>query len=600
MRAPSSRLGSRLGHVSSATLVALALGLPACGSDELASASSYTPPEDTYDPSDGFPSSGTGTGTGTGANDTSPPDTGDDAPPPPPPQEGAWDWRDAIIYFVFVDRFNNGDPANDGQINGPVADIADWNGGDWQGVLDRIEEGYFNELGVNTLWVTVPMDNPNDDWPGVSDGRQYAGYHGYWPADLESPEDHFGTLEKLQELVTAAHAHELKVIFDYAMNHVHASSPVYADNPAWFWPNDNGAGGNCVCGQGCSWDDAVQAKRCWFTDYLPDFNFTNAEARDFSIDNAVSWAQLTGADGFRLDAVKHIEDAWLLDLRARANEELDQYATGGELVQRFYMVGETFTGDQGQIAYYVRNDMLDGQFDFPLRAQVVEKVLLRQGSMSDLASFMDGNDSVYWSGAVMSTFIGNHDLPRVVHYAQDVPLAGTNPWWNDQGLGWTDPPEVPAGTSAYERLVVGFGLLFTTPGAPLIYYGDEIGMAGAGDPDNRRFMDWNTGGYTGGQQLLLDAIKSLTTIRAAHPALRYGNRTTLSANADTFAYRMELTGAGDLDETVLVAINRADGASDVGGLPDGSYLDEMTGESVSVSGGVVSVPARWLRVLVAQ
>lgn len=598
----SSPLGSTVASVAT-SLCLLASGgalLAACGSDELVSATGLTPPQDSYDPSDGFPNSGTGTGTGTGGD--SGPDTtaGDDGPPPPPPADGAWDWRDSIIYFVFVDRFNNGDSSNDGQINGAVDDRADWYGGDWRGVIDRIEEGYFNELGVNTLWVTVPMDNTSAAGQGVSDGRMYAGYHGYWPSDLEEPEEHFGTLAELQELVTAAHDHDLKVIFDYAMNHVHADSPVYADFPEWFWPNDNGSGGNCVCGSGCSWDDDVQAKRCWFTDYLPDFNFTNADARAFSVDNAIWWAAQTGADGFRLDAVKHIEDSWLLDLRARSSAELDQYGSDGELTQRFYMVGETFTGNQSQIAYYVNPEMLDGQFDFPIRTQIVEKVLMRQGSMSDLAGFMDGNDGFYWSGAVMSTFIGNHDLPRAVHYAEDNPLSGTNPWWNDQQLGWDAPPGLPGGTSAFERLVVGFGIIFTTPGAPLVYYGDEIGLAGAGDPDNRRPMDWDTGGYTAGQQLLLDALKSLASIRAGHPALRYGSRSTLMANQDTFSYRMELSGAGELDEAVLIAINRADVTNDVGGLPDGSYLDELSGESVMVTGGTVSVPARWLRVLVAQ
>lgn len=584
--------------VSASYLAASAL-LLACGSDGLSSATSLDPPEDSYDPSDGLPNSGTGTGTG-GTGDSGPGSTGDDGPPPPPPAAGAWDWRDSIIYFVFVDRFHNGDTSNDGQINGAVDDRADWYGGDWQGVIDRIDEGYFNELGVNTLWVTVPMDNTNAAGLGVGDPHMYSGYHGYWPSDLEEPEEHFGTLAKLQELVTVAHDHELKVIFDYAMNHVHADSPVYAENPDWFWPNDNGSGGNCVCGSGCSWDDAVQARRCWFTDYLPDFDFTNDDARAFSVDNAISWATSAGADGFRLDAVKHIEDGWLLDLRARTNTELDQYDDEGALTQRFYMVGETFTGDQGQIAYYVREEMLDGQFDFPLRTQIVDKVLMRRGSMGELASFMDANDQVYWSGAVMSTFIGNHDLPRVVHYAEDVPRSGTDPWWNDKDLGWSNPPGIPGGTSAFERLAVGFGILLTTPGAPLVYYGDEIGMAGAGDPDNRRPMDWNTGSYSAGQQLLLDAIKSLTAIRAAHPALRYGTRTTLASGPDTFSYRMELATGGELDETVFVAINRADASNAVGGLPDGRYLDELSGESVTVSGGTTSVPARWLRVLVAQ
>lgn len=589
------RLFDSLRLLPASSLVLGALALPACGTDGLLDADSLDPPVDSYDPSDGFPSVGTGTGTG---GPGSGPDTGDDGPPPPPPSDGAWDWRDAIIYFVFVDRFQNGDPNNDGQLGAPVEPQADWYGGDWQGVIDRIEEGYFNELGVNTLWITVPMDNTSSSGVGVSDPRMYSAYHGYWPSDLSTTEEHFGTLEKLQELVMVAHDHELKVIFDYAMNHVHADSPVYAANEGWFWPNDNGFGGNCVCGQGCSWD-GDEGRRCWFTDYLPDFDFSNDEARNFSVDNAIMWAQMTEADGFRLDAVKHIEDAWLLDIRARASAELDQYDQEGELVQRFYMVGETFTGDRSQIAYYVREDMLDGQFDFPLRTDLVDKVLMRQGSMSDLAGSMDANDTYYWSGAVMSTFIGNHDLPRVVHYAEDVPLSMGNPWWNDQELGWNNPPGVPAGTSAFERLVVGFGIIMTTPGAPLVYYGDEIGLPGAGDPDNRRPMDWNTGGYTEGQQLVLDRLKRLTAIRAAHPATRYGTRSTLSADADTFSYIMELAvGDPELDEEVYVAVNRSDSTLDVGGLPDGSYVDELTGEMVDVSGGAVSVPARGIRILV--
>ncbi|MCB9714033.1 MAG: hypothetical protein H6712_09275 [Myxococcales bacterium] len=583
----------------SSAALALALGpalaLAGCGSDALMSAESLDPPPDTYDPSDGFPAGGTGTGTGgnTGM------DAGDDGSPPPPPADGTWDWRDSIIYFVFVDRFENGDLSNDAPHGAPVLEPVDWHGGDWQGVIDRIEGGYFNELGVNTLWVTVPMDNTSSSGLGVSDSYEYTAYHGYWPADLEAPEEHFGNLAKLQELVMVAHDHDLKVIFDYAMNHVHEDSPVYAEHSTWFWPNDNGAGGNCVCGSGCSWD-GDEGKRCWFTSYLPDFDFTNPEARQFSVDNAVWWAEQTGADGFRLDAVKHIEDAWLLDIRSRAVADLDRYDGEGELVQRFYMVGETFTGDQTQIAYYVNDQMLDGQFDFPLRTQLVEKVLMRQGAMSDLAGFMDANDDYYWSGAVMSTFIGNHDLPRVIHYAQDVPLANGDPWWNDpDDLGWNSPPGLPAGTSAFERVAVGFGVIMTTPGAPLVYYGDEIGLAGAGDPDNRRPMDWNTGGYSAGQQLLRDRLTRLTAIRAAHPALRYGSRSTVSSDYDTLAYVMELAvGDPELDEEVYVAINRGDAASDVGGLPDGSYLDELSEEMVDVSGGSVSVPARGMRVLV--
>ena len=492
---------------------------------------------------------------------------------------GTFDWRDSVIYFVFVDRFNNGNKGND-KLTGVEA-AADWYGGDWAGVTAKIEEGYFNELGVNTLWLTVPMDNTNDKGIGT-DGHFYSAYHGYWPNDLDKPEEHFGTLQELKDLVASAHAHDLKVILDYAMNHVHSSAAVYAEHKDWFWPNENGQGGDCVCGMGCSWEDAVQNKRCWFTDYLPDFNFENAAARKFSVDNAIKWIQDTGVDGFRLDAVKHIADQWLFDMRARVKSDIEPTT-----MEHFYMVGETFTGQQDTIKYYVRPDRLDGQFDFPLRMQMATSVLMRSDSMMSLAGFMDQNDSYYGSG-IMSTFIGNHDIPRAIHLAEDMPLWD-NQWTDGKDKAWDGKPALPGGTSAFQRLGLAFTILYTTKGAPLVYYGDEIGMPGAGDPDNRRPMQWTN--YSAGQDLLLQQIKDLGTIRAAHSALRRGTRKTLGVAADTFAYEMK-----DAMETVYVAINRGDADKAVSGVPAGSYKDELTG--AMVEGANVSVPARSARILV--
>ena len=146
------------------------------------------------------------------------------------------------------------------------------------------------------------------------------------------------------------------------------------------------------------WQTADRSCRC-----------DNAAARKFSVDNAIKWVQDTGIDGFRLDAVKHIADSWLFDIRARVKADIESVTQ-----EHFYMVGETFTGKQDVIKYYVRPDMLDGQFDFPLRMQMAATVLLRKGSMADLAGFMDQNDSYYGNG-IMSTFIGNHDIPRAIH-----------------------------------------------------------------------------------------------------------------------------------------------------------------------------------------
>lgn len=492
---------------------------------------------------------------------------------------GDFDWRDAVIYFVFVDRFYNGDMGNDGPIG--VEALADWQGGDWAGVTQKLDEGYFNDLGINVLWLSVPMDNTQESGAG-NDGHDYSAYHGYWPQNLDQTEEHFGTLAELQTLVETAHAHGIKVLFDYAMNHVHASASIYAQNPDWFWPNDNGQGGDCVCGGGCGWDGS-DGRRCWFTPYLPDFNFTDAGARDYSISNAMQWIADTGVDGFRLDAVKHIEDQWLLDLRARVKSEVEPIS--GE---HFYMVGETFTGDRDLIAYYVNSSMLDGQFDFPMRMELANKVLMRNGSMSDFAAFMDGNDDYYGSG-IMSTFIGNHDIPRVIHLAEDQPVWDSE-WADGKDLAWSNIP-LPGSVTAFERVALGFTILLTTPGAPLIYYGDEVGMAGAGDPDNRRFMQWDS--YSAGQELLLDHVMTLNAIRAEQAPLRRGDRTTLSADADTFVYEMSF-GA----DSVYVAINRADAQRSAGGLPGGNYQDLLTGQNVA--GPSMDLPARTSMVLLPQ
>jgi glycosidase len=488
------------------------------------------------------------------------------------------DWRDAILYFVLLDRFANGDPSNDAPVDG-VPSPAQFQGGDLAGLRAAIESGYFTDLGVNALWLSSPLDNAGGRNPGA-DGFDYAGYHGYWPTDLEAVEERLGTEAELRELVDVAHRHGLQVLIDYVMNHVHADSPVYRDHPGWFWPNDNGAGGNCQCGHGCDWNS--ERLRCWFDPFLPDFDFRNGEARRWSVDNAVAWAQRLGVDGFRLDAVKHIETAWLTDLRARIDGEV-------AWDQSFYLVGETFEGDRALIKEYVDpRTRLDGQFDFPLRAEMIRVLLRRQGTMGDLAGFLDGNDGYYGAGAVMSTFLGNHDVPRVIHFAEDEPLWSE--WDGGKDRAWRNQPALPASARPFERLVVAYTMLFTLPGVPLVYYGDEIGMAGAGDPDNRRFMQWS--GTTDPQRALKTRIAALAKLRTAHPSLRRGTRRTLGASRDIYVY--EMTAPRD---AVIVVLNRGDDAGQAVGLPAGEYLDLVNG---AIRRAPLSVPPRTAYVLEAR
>jgi glycosidase len=504
-----------------------------------------------------------------------------DAPePPPPPPAGVFDWRDAVLYFVMIDRFANGSTANDDPTG--LEPAADYQGGDLAGLRQKIEDGYFDELGVNALWLTSPLDGGEAAGLG-KDGHRYSAYHGYWPRDLDAIEARVGTEAELAAVIDAAHDRGIKVVIDYVMNHVHDESPVYRDHPDWFWPNrDPDDGSDCICGQGCSWDELPDRERCWFDPFLPDFNFEVAAARAYSVDNAIGWARRLGLDGYRLDAVKHLPKSWLVDLRRRLRAEVE-----GDAI--FYLVGETFTGDAALIREYVDPaTMLDGQFDFPLRARLLETILRRAGSMSGLVEFLDANARFYAANAIMSTFIGNHDVPRAIHFAEDTPLFSD--WDDGKARAWTNRPGLPASPNPFERVAVAYTLLMATPGIPLIYYGDEIGMAGAGDPDNRRTMQWS--GYSANQSWLKGRIAALTAIRAAHPALRRGVRRNLGIGAHTYVY--EMTTSGD---AVVVALNRGDEAQPATGLPAGSYTDLVTDRAVTAP---LSIPPRTGMVLVRR
>jgi glycosidase len=502
-------------------------------------------------------------------------------PGQPPPDatapDGFFDWRDGMMYFVLLDRFNDGDPTNNNPEQG-VETPGNWQGGDLAGVLAKINDGYFSNLGVNVLWLSSPLDTPAGHNTG-DDGHEYTGYHGYWPGDLTKIEEHLGTADLLGQVVQAAHAKGIKVVLDYVMNHVHQLSPVYQQHPDWFWPIETPDGRYCLCGQGCSWDTAPDNLRCWFDSFLPDFNFTIDDARHFSVQNAIGLAMSAGVDGLRLDAVKHIEPSWLTDLRAQLNAELTPPG------HPFYLIGETFSADQGLIRSYIDPaNKLDGQFDFPLRAALVRNILMRQGTLYDLDNFLTQNDTFYGGLSVMGTFLGNHDLPRMVHLAEDVPQFGE--WDGGKNRAWDNRPAQPDYDRPYERLRVAFTALFTLPGMPLVYYGDEIGMAGGGDPDNRQFMKWS--GVPDRQELVRSHVGKLTRIRQDNPALRFGARQQVWLGNDVYAYQLT-HGASQ----VVVVLNRSDGDQTLSLPPPaagGDYTDLLGGGTVSASS--VTVPAR--------
>jgi glycosidase len=505
---------------------------------------------------------------------------------PPVPPAGVFDWRDAVIYFAFVDRFENAEKSNDCNVPGTTPNSTtstNYLGGDWAGVTEKINDGYFTDLGVNTIWLTVPIHN-EDDMLGAGvacnggscslDSYEYSAYHGYWPSDPTTTEPCYGTPAELTALVQAAHKKNIKMLFDYAMVDVHTSSALYQQyqSQGWFTPF-------CQCGDtnnGCSdYDDY----KCWFAPYLAHYDFTNSSAaRTYSVNAALKLIQTYGNDAFRLDAIKQVDPSWLGSLRPLVTS---QVLAKESPMQRFYMVGEAVLM-RDPVNMLTPDDLNYGRTAPP--------------GMTGLQQFMDSNDTFYPVDAVMSTFLGNHDLPRSIHYCEQ-----TVPSWlgddtsasssNGQSNAWSGQPSLETDPNTYERLANGFAVILTNKGAPLIYYGDEYGMPGAGDPDNRRPMMWT--GLSSSQTGLHDRIAALTAIRAAHPSMRRGTRTTLEVSQYFWVYQMS-TVAGDPDpDTTYVAINVGDTDLTTSSLPSGlQELITKTPEGPSP----VTIPARQARI----
>ncbi len=533
------------------------------------------------------------------------------------------DWRDVVMYFVMVDRFYDSDGehdpvpgATDGDLDGPSGQYM---GGDLAGVTEQM--GYLSDLGVTAIWLSAPYENRDTAGAGINAGdtHMYSGYHGYWPspADIDysdpaspSPRPEVesriaagGDPEaELVELIDAAHGeagalgvdHGIRVMFDYVMNHVDFDSGLYGAHPEWFVCEDGpcGAGdrnfGLCPPDR---WDDPYWGTRCAFTDYLPPFDFYNPAARAWSVADAIWWAREYGLDGYRLDAIKHVPLDWLYELRDALDAEFPD-PWGG----RFYLVGETFAYDNpGLIRDFVDPDeMLDGQFDFPFKARLCEAVFSGAMGLDAFEDWMRGNDGYYGSGAIMTTWIGNHDIPRAIHFASRE--IGNCREGSNLDNGWAretypDAWRQPSDAAPYERLGVAFAIMMTNPGIPLIYYGDEIGLAGGGDPDNRRMMVFDDGDLNAHQIALRGRVSDLAHIRAENRALSRGRRTTIHDAPDTWVYTMGgVRGSAD----VTVAINRADESRSVD-IPAGSYTDLMAG--APHSGGAVDLPPRSFLIL---
>jgi glycosidase len=288
-------------------------------------------------------------------------------------------------------------------------------------------------------------------------------------------------------------------------------------------------------------------------------------------DNAVWWLTTTGADGFRHDAVKHVPNRFWRLLTKKIKKEF------GASNQK-YQIGETF-GSYELISSYVNNGQLDGQFGFNLYYTARSTFLNQNDNFRIIADEIQKTFLVYGSNHLMGNLMDSHDQVRYMAFADSDIFLDTP---NAAEVGWTYPPQVDHYES-YEKAKLFLTYILTIPGVPIIYYGDEIGMTGAADPDNRRMMRFEDQVKPIEQEMFED-VSQLIHLRRNHSALRYGDFQTLLADESCFAYLRS-----NFDERILVVLNKSNTAQERKiEIPNyyviQSVLDLLNSAEITISG----------------
>jgi glycosidase len=470
---------------------------------------------------------------------------------------------DDVIYLIMPDRFADGDLSNDepkiskGLLNRQKGRY--YHGGDFQGIIDHLP--YLKDLGVTAIWLNPFYDNANRlNERETYNNEAITDYHGYGATDFYGVEEHFGTLAELQELVNAVHGLGLKFIQDQVANHTGPYHPWVLDPPAptWF----HGTESHHLANTWQVWTlmdphSTPELQRGtldgWFINILPDLNQDDEEVSRYLIQNTLWWIGVTGLDGIRQDTLPYVPRRFWRDWMAAIKLEYPNLR----------VVGEVFDGDPALVSFFQGGKPgfdgidtgIDTLFDFPL-LYPLRRAFAEARPIRDLAVML-GHDSLYVKPELLVTFLGLHDMTRFA---------------SERGA-------TPAGL----RLADTF--LMTTRGVPLIYYGDEIGMPGGNDPDNRRDFPggwpadprnaFDASGRTPEEQATFEHLRKLTHLRAELEPLRRGRLVNLMVAEQAYAY-----GRVTESESVLVVFNNGTGAAKLSipagrlGFPEGTSLRE--------------------------
>jgi neopullulanase len=438
---------------------------------------------------------------------------------------------DDVIYLLMPDRFARGRAASNAPPPGETGS-QNYHGGNIRGIINHLD--YLKDLGVTGLWLTPIYQNSSANIRGA--------YHGYSAIDFYAVEPHFGTMADFIDLTDAAHKMGLKVVQDQVANHCGPNHPWVTDPPTKTWFNYL----NRKPKPRNNFDIASLADpyarpsrrdvplRAWFDGLLPDLNQDDPLLADYEIQNALWWIGMTGIDGIRQDTYPYVPRSFWEKWQTAINAEYPDFVCVAEIGTDSPAVLSFFDGG---VRRYGIDTKLRSALDFPLE-RALRDVFAHDQNMTDLVNIL-AQDSLYQRPDMLVAFSGNHDQPRMM----------------------TETGDDAA------KVMMAETFLLTTRRAAHLYYGDEIGMVGGRDPDNRRnfpggFPGDQTSAFTpegrpGDAATVFNWTRALLRFRLRHPALRRGDLVNLLTARDRYAYLRSSP-----EEYVLVLLNRGSNTND--------------------------------------
>ncbi|MBT8271173.1 MAG: alpha-amylase [Bacteroidia bacterium] len=502
----------------------------------------------------------------------------------------SFNWEAATVYFLLTDRFNNADPSNDLNFDRSLETgiLRGFEGGDIKGITQKIEEGYFTDLGVNAIWMTPLVEQihgATDEGTGIT-----YGYHGYWARDWTAIDPNYGTAADLEELVETAHGNGIRILLDAVINH---TGPVTEKDPVWpeSWVRT---------GPQCTYDSYESTISCTLVKNLPDIRTDSNEDVELPPQLVEKWkaegrydqevAELNaffertghpraprfyimkwltdyitdfGIDGYRVDTVKHTEEYVWQEFKTECDKAFSSWkqANSDKVLDtaEFYLVGEVYGygisggqyydfGDQ-KVNYYddAFTSLINFDFKWNAREQGYEKLF--KDYSKKLESELDGFG--------LLNYLSSHDDGQPFDPNRDKAIETAN-------------------------------FLMLSPGGAQIYYGDEtkrklVVEDAIGDANLRSVMNW---AELESNRKTLEHWQKLGQFRSRHPSVGAGIHQMITSEPYTF-YR-SLTKEG-YDDQVVVVLNAERGMKEINVraiFTDGTEIrDAYSGKTTVVENG---------------